>query len=216
MIKFDKWYLPDGEKHLPEWMSKVSNRQDGRLTYQYTKYDHALKYCSNRRVAIDIGAHVGLWSWFMARDFEDVACFEPMEDHRECWHKNMKDRSNAECFESALGNRYGTVKIECRTEGSSGDTGVVSELGDIHLSPLDHFNFKNVDFIKIDTEGYELDVLKGAENTITECKPCIIVEQKGDMIEKYGHEKLAAVKFLESLGAVQREVISGDYILSWD
>jgi len=217
MMKFDKWFFPDGESHLPDWMAKVNNRQDGRLTYQFGKYEMAMQHVKKRRVAVDVGGHVGLWAWFMARDFEDVASFEPCAAHRECWHANMTDRANAELFSEALGAAPGLAVIETRTPGSSGDTQIVpGQTGTIKVATLDSFCFSQVDFIKIDTEGYELGVLQGAEKTLLRCKPCVIVEQKGDMAKRYGHEKLGAVTYLQSLGAVLRGDMSGDYILSWD
>lgn len=216
MLKFDEWYFPDGELHLPDWMRRTDKRVNGRLAYQYTKYEMALGYTKNFRVAVDVGAHVGLWSWYMARDFKDVAAFEPMQEHRACWIKNMEDKKNAELYPSALSDKLHKVKVETRTAGSSGDTGVIpNEVGEIDACPLDHFNLQDVDFIKIDCEGYELPVLKGAVNTIEKFRPCIVVEQKGDMAQKYGFEKLGAVKFLTDMGYKLRGEISGDYILSW-
>ena len=46
------------------------------------------------------------------------------------------------------------------------------------MKRLDSFGFKRVDFIKIDVEGYELEVLKGGEYTITSCKPIIFIRNK--------------------------------------
>jgi FkbM family methyltransferase len=214
---FDKWVLPDGEVHLIDWMKRTDKRVDGRLAYQYTKYEEALKYVKQRRVAIDIGAHVGLWSWYMARDFKDLAAFEPIKEHQNCWFENMKYRTNAELFCMALGNHKGLVDLHCRTQGSTGDTEIVpGNSGKIEIGLLDDANLPFVDFIKIDCEGYELNVLQGAEKTLLAWKPCIVVEQKGDMTTKYGHEKLAAVNYLKDLGAKVRQEISGDYIMSWD
>ncbi len=220
MQKFDKWFLPDGEKHLQEWMTTVNNRVDGRLTYQYGKYAAAMQYVRERRMAIDVGAHVGLWSYFMARDFKDVAAFEPMPEHILCWHENMRGQPNAELYECALGpvGNGAVVGLETRA-ASSGDTQVATEIKEgmvtVEMTTLDRINFPYVDLIKIDCEGYEYNILQGALATIERCKPCIIVEQKGNMIERYGHKKLAAVHLLESLGAAVREEISGDFIMSW-
>lgn len=216
MEKFDKWMMPDGEKHLPEWMTKVNRRERGRLTYQYSKYEYALSLVKEKNLAIDVGAHIGLWSYYMAHDFKDVACFEPKEEHRECWHKNMADQKNAEIFSCALGKTFGKVRMKTGS-ASSGDTFVDPEVsGDIEMKPLDFFKFENVSMIKIDCEGFEYDVLRGAEQTIFRSRPVIVVEQKGDMIKKYGHEKLAAVRLLKEMGAVLKKEISGDYILDWE
>lgn len=213
MISFDKWKLPDGESHLQDWMVKKNQRVDGRLTYQYHKYERALAFCKDRRLALDVGAHVGLWGWFMARDFEDVAGFEPMKAHQACWYENMKDRPNAELYEVAVGAEAGSVAMHT-TPHSSGGTYVIGG-SDIEQITIDSLNFHGVDFIKVDCEGYELNVLQGARETILKHKPVIVVEQKGDMIAKYGHKPLAAVKWLEDLGYDIAEVISGDYIMRW-
>jgi FkbM family methyltransferase len=47
---------------------------------------------------------------------------------------------------------------------------------DVPVKTLDEFGFDDVSFIKIDVEGHELDVLKGAAETIARCRPNLIVE----------------------------------------
>src|SRR3546814_1391783 len=70
-------------------MSQVKQRRNGLLAYQLHKYLKAMTFVKERRRAIDIGAHVGLWSFQMVHDFRQVEAFEPMPVHRECWEKNM-------------------------------------------------------------------------------------------------------------------------------
>ena len=59
---------------------------------------------------------------------------------------------------------------------------------------LDSYSFKRVDLLKIDVEGFELDVLLGAENTIRQFKPRIIIETHSKELRKKCHA------FLSSLG----------------
>lgn len=225
------WWLPDGEEHLQWWMNKVNRRERERLSYQFQKYEAALKFVpkERRRTAIDIGAHVGLWSYHLLFDFECLHAFEPMPAHRDCWHRNVgRYMTNREfhLHPFALGEKFDFVGLKTRTPNSSGDTGVVSA-GEAmakddcvlaEMIPLDSLNIPAVDFVKIDCEGYELFVVKGAKRTLKEWKPVVIVEQKPQtgMGEKYGVGQREAVEFLKLLGAKQRLEISGDFIMSWD
>jgi len=70
-----------------------------------------------------------------------------------------------------------------------------------------------VDLIKLDCEGYELFALQGAEGTIKQYRPTIIVEQKPGRAQKFGLEQTQAVTYLEGLGYRVVQVISGDYIM---
>lgn len=223
MKRFDEWWFPDHEEHLQEWLGTVGDREHGRLIYQGHKYRAAMKYVRpQRRVAIDVGAHVGLWSFQMAHDFTDVEAFEPMPAHRECWGKNIpgQGRSNKCLRPYALGAESATVHIRTRTANSSGDTGVEPD-GEglaVEQRTLDSFGFDDVDLIKIDCEGYELFVCQGARETLLRCRPTVIVEQKPETggPERYGIGETDAVTYFEGLGAKRREGIQGDYILSWD
>jgi len=225
-MNFDKrigWFMPNGEKHLPDWMIRVNDKRDGRLLYQGRKYRTALSFVGEKKfTAIDIGAHVGLWSWQMAKDFTRVLAFEPMPEHQDCFAKNMQAEiatGQVALSPVALGPECGEAHIRTRTVGSSGDTGIEWDGSGIKVPmlTLDSFGIKEANFMKIDCEGYELFVLQGAVETLKRCRPVIIVEQKPETggPVRYRISTTAAVEFLKTLGMRQRAAIQGDYIMTW-
>lgn len=212
MIHFDKWVLPAGETHLQAWMIQKNRRVDGRLTYQYEKYEAAVRHCKQRRVAIDVGAHVGLWSYWMARDFVQVECFEPKSEHAQCWFENMLGHPNAHLHQFALGQCSGRVGL-VTGPSSSGDTTVDPHGSDVPMLALDSFEYRSVDLLKIDCEGYEVFVLEGATELLTTSRPVVIVEQKPGHGQRFGRGEHDALRFLETLGYERKWDYAGDYVM---
>lgn len=206
-------WLPDGEVHLVEWMTKMNRVVDGKLTYQYHKLEAALEHVKQWRCAVDVGAHCGMWSMHLAQRFDVLHAFEPVPAHRDCWARNMEGRGGL-LYPCALGETEGKVAIRTAAD-SSGDSWVDGD-GEIPLRRLDDFTLADVDFIKLDCEGYELFALRGGEEMLKRCQPCVIVEQKPGRAQKFGLGETDAVRYLEGLGARLRKVIAGDFILSWD
>lgn len=218
MFQCEGVWLPDGENHL-QGMLKLGPKIDGVGTYQYRKYEAAMAFVKERRLAIDIGAHVGLWATHLTKDFRIVHCFEPILQHRECFISNLK-RANYILHPVAVGAEPGFVNFRLNNS-SSGDTWVDPEnktRGSIEQVTLDSYleGIEEVDFIKLDCEGYELFALQGAEQIIRRNKPIIIVEQKPGRAEKYALARTQAVTYLQGLGMNLKREISGDFILAWD
>ncbi len=208
------WWFPDHEEHLPEWMAHPKNQMvlNGRQAYQGRKQVAALALCKRFRAAVDVGGHVGLWSYNLAHNFATVFAFEPVAEHRACFEKNLEGVSqHVHLHAMALGAVNGSVSMHTE-KGSSGNTTVAGK-GDIPLRRLDELDIVDVDFMKLDCEGYEENVLRGGQALIDACRPVIVVEQKRDHAAKMGLETLGAVSFLKTLGYVVAKEISGDYLM---
>jgi hypothetical protein len=80
---------------------------------------------------------------------------------------------------------------------------------------LDSFRFFVVDLLKIDCEGYEVDVLAGAKETIARCRPVVAVEQRAKLVTSFGHGAADAVKWLKQVGASLVWTDRSDYILEF-
>ena len=124
---------------------------------------------------IDIGAHVGSWSWLLAPYFNMTYSFEPNKKiyNYLCGNIALRDISDKiDTFNLGLSDEEKTLDFHNRVEDGGGNgfeplkTTQPSSVVPLQVKPLDDFNFKNVGFIKIDVEGHEKKVLEGAQNTI--------------------------------------------------
>ncbi len=219
MQHYKGWFLPDHEAHLQDWLSHPKNKDvilNGRVAYQGKKQIAALAACKQFRHAVDIGGHVGFFSYNLAHKFEHVSAFEPVGAHRLCFEANVLAddtlAAKVRLHDCALGKEEGSVSIHTSV-GSSGDS-YVKGAGDIPMHTLDSFGLGDVDFMKIDTEGFEYNILLGAEATVKKWRPVVLVEQKRDMSNtRFGVAPLAAVTLLESWGYKRAAELSGDYLM---
>lgn len=207
------WWFPDDEQHLPDVIVRQS-RATGTPGYQVRSRNRSLFNLPGvrRRVAIDVGANVGLWSRDLCTEFERVIAFEPMAEFRQCLRANVP-AANLEVIPHALGNRSGTTQM-VRVTGNAGHTHVdaTSTSGNVEIRTLDSYEFEHVDYIKIDCEGFEREVLEGAAQTIRRWRPRICVEQKPHGI--FG-DQYRARDLLLTWGMVTLPHHGDDWVLTW-
>lgn len=213
-------YLPASDTHFPDMIRKGPSYA-GHGTYQMSKIDMALAAAGAKRrgIALDIGAHVGLWSLILATQFEIVHAFEMCPTHFECLKLNTLPFTNVMLHAVALGGGNGDVKVHVEV-ANSGNTRVAScptSLGPVvKMLPLDsYFPDEIVDFIKIDVEGYEEKVVIGGVQLIKRSKPVMVIEQKPGHAERYGSKTGEVLDLLKSWGARILWSRSGDHCLSW-
>ena len=124
-----------------------------------------------------------------------------MPAHVECFVRNVT-APNVTLHQCALGRSPGEVRM-FTPAGNSGHTHVDQRQGErSRCGRWTSIGFKDVDFIKIDAEGYELQILRGAIETLQRCRPTLIVEQKPYNGRRYGPEgDHGALTYLKRLGA---------------
>jgi FkbM family methyltransferase len=210
-------WLPADEKHLVEWMTTANRIIDGKLTYQYHKLERAMADlpATRRMVAVDVGAHVGLWTMHLRKAFRFVYAFECNAAMRECFERNVQPRDNVMHIHAALGAEEGRVDL-VHFDTNSGHTmhTAVRKGGSVPMLMLDSFNLKVCDFIKIDVEGNEPAVISGAVETIKRCRPYMIVEDKG-FDKKHGFAAHEATRMLKALGMREQWCHGGDYFMAF-
>ena len=209
------WWIPKEDQHFESYFSQSIQVGDKRL-YQPQHIDRCFHHIKNRKnTAIDIGGHCGFWSFYLGKNFKKVYAFEPVEIFRECFKKNIP-HDNVELLPIAVGNENSFVSMNVVLE-DTGTTHISSKKDEsnlVELKKLDDYKYNNVDFIKIDVEGFENQVVLGAKETLIRNKPIIIVEQKG-FSNRYKETQFEAIDTLKSYGAKVIDQVVKDYILSW-
>lgn len=206
------WVLPASDRHFPKYLS-TAPKVEGRRMYQAQHIQQCLQLCRDRRTAVDVGGHVGFWSYYLALAFQKLHAFEPNELFAQCFERNVRGKG-VSLHRVALGEKEGAVALEVDPANTGATHIRPGGEGLIPMRRLDDFRLDEVDFVKVDVEGYERQVLEGARETLARCKPVVIVEQK-EFAGRYGTERYAAAEFLQSLGAVVQAQVVQDLIFGW-
>ena len=206
------WLLPKTDRHFPQYLASAP-KVEGRRMYQPQHIQATLEICRARRLAVDAGAHVGFWSYYLALAFQTVHAFEPADLFAFCFERNVRAK-NVVLHRVALGEEEASVQIETVADNTGATHVVPAAQGSVRMRRLDDYKLENVDLLKVDVEGYERRVLVGSRETLSRCKPVVIVEQK-EFASRYGDERFAAADFLRSLGAEQLGQVVQDMIFGW-
>jgi len=187
----------EGDTHLSKWIM-----EHGRLDIAEGFLSLFRRFIPDGGTVVDIGAclgdHTATYSKFVGPRGE-VHAFEPNPVALECLEHNMKPYRNVIVHGEALGAFNGEVSI--KTNDNLGMAQVIEGAG-IKLRTLDSktSGWARLDFIKIDAEGYELDILIGAIQTITRFRPVMLIEVNRGILTKQGRSPDDVFRKLKNLG----------------
>ena len=155
-------------------------------------------YLDNPRVIVDVGANIGYSSIFFARNFPEAVIFalEPVQDNFDCLLENIRDCDGIIPYNVAAGRSEGSLVLSL-LHNAEKNLGMMSVYGNgtraetVPMFPLDELcGLATVDFIKIDVEGYEYDVLRGADGVLAKHRPIIQME-----VNDEAHEYLLTIGY---------------------
>lgn len=167
--------------------------------------------CKNGMTALDIGANIGAHTFRMAAlvgDKGKVIAFEPMSYAfaRLKKNKELNNFSNIILEQIALSNELVKKKMhfDCSSSLSGNAPPEAHKHEIIQLMPLDIYlaqhGINNVDFIKIDVDGYEFKIIQGAIQTLRNSKPIIIIELCEYRLKQVGDNLCDLVEQLSDIG----------------
>ncbi len=135
-------------------------------------------------ICLDIGANIGHHTIIMSQSTGKnghVYAFEPITYIRQQMENSLELNGikNVTTIPDALSNKEGKMTLFINPENVAGSSFVndaENEKLNVDVKTLDSYNFEKVDFMKIDVEGFEYNVLRGAEQTIAKHHPKILFE----------------------------------------
>jgi len=212
--KYKNWWYPETDK-------KIISEE--RFTC-YFPLDQSFPYVTTFDTAIDVGAWIGDSTEHLSKKFKNVIAFEPSKATYTAAIENLKERNinNVTFYNVALSNEQGTGTLY---NTNTSMQGFVSELTEfkkvapvrseiITKHTLDSYNFKNINFIKIDVDSYEAWLLQGARQFFMDNNPIICIEHKPRILQDRQPSNMPdSFKILNSYGYKLKKKLSKlDYL----
>jgi FkbM family methyltransferase len=136
----------------------------------------AVRLCRKRRTCVQAGGYVGLWPLALAKSFARVITFEVMPGMLEACRRNCAKAANVSVYGVGLGAAMGSAPLQPTSTAGSWRIDPEGPLS-CDLITIDSLALADCDAIILDVEGYEVEVLRGAADTIARCAPVIQVEE---------------------------------------
>lgn len=219
MKKFGNWFIPDNDS--PEKLKMILDEKFQCEPGLLASFKH-VKFFNN---AIDVGSWVGDSTIIIANRFKNVKVFEPSPNVLECCKENLKTRNitNCEFFDIGLSNVTGNQLLINKAKSFSGWISTVeptnairSKALTVKTARLDDFNFKDIDFIKIDVDSHEGFLIEGSLTFFKTNNPVIMIESKLKDQQRYQNKDMPdPLQILGNLGyKIKEKHGKADYILT--
>lgn len=190
----------EGDTHISAWVE-----QTGKLCHDETVEKHILPLIKPGQTVIDAGANIGDHTVaYMHKVGVNglVYAFEPHDEAHDCLQHNVINsgaKSRFYLYRLALSDRVENVHLypHPAIPGAShiGGNGSVMQ-----TATLDQRIGGPVHFIKIDCEGYDFFVLRGAIRLLMKFRPIVLIEMNRGHMSRYGVGYFDVLTFLEAIG----------------
>lgn len=178
---------------------------------------NVLSYVNTGDTVLDIGGNIGQTALMIAKKIGGkgkVISFEPYPNTIKRFEGNLslnETISNITLVKCGLGNEEMTTTMYQNCSSNSAGNRIGDEISKgenqvkkVVIKVLDNFlqneeKLERVDFIKIDVEGYEMNVLRGARKTLLNYKPKLFIEINDNLLRKQGSDSSKLLAFLLDL-----------------
>jgi len=197
-----RWWLPASRGKVLRILNGTYEREQTRLFERHLRPGHTV---------LDVGAHVGyytLLSSVLVGDAGRVWAFEPNPANAAFLrrHVEVNGRVNVRVEQAAVADADGTARFDF---GTGSGTGHLADAGalEVRTLRLDGFCAEHgirPDAVKIDVEGAELSVLRGAGDTFAAHRPVLFLSTHGAEVHR------ACLAWLRETGYQASPILGGD------
>jgi FkbM family methyltransferase len=219
----------DGQKlYVKADASHIANSLLTLGAWEKRETDVFLSLIKPHMTVVDVGAHIGYYTLLAAKRVKQVYSFEPDPETFDLLKRsvNANGHMNVSCFQKAVSDKTGSSSFHVDSEAwanslCSENVGKPVKLIDVETVRLDDLYSAGtfgqcVHVLKIDAQGAEALVLRGAETLLSQCRPIILLEVEPARLRNMGtdpsqllnrlvhHYELRAIEAreLSSLGAI--------------
>lgn len=187
-------WVPSTDAQIEQWRQEGQPHMQDKCLFQF------VKWCESQNKSFgtvaDVGSWCGTWAIAMQGFAKEMHCFEPNHVHYECLTRNIAKHKHIITYNQAIGSEDGFVKLSDET--ATQNTRVLLEKGETKINKLDTLDIGKIDLLKIDVEGLEMEVLKGASEKLKDTEYLMI--ELNNNSKKYGSSNGIIEKHLESIG----------------
>jgi len=188
--------------NLLKLIRSILFREKGIVSKRYIS-----RFFNDNPVIVEAGAHIGTDTCEMAKLWPQamIYAFEPLPELFSQLKKNTSSFPNVKCFEMALGDKTGTCNIYQSSGESDGSSSILEPKEHLKNHPnvifeqrievevitlndwIKKYNVDKVDFLWLDLQGFELNVLKESKEIISKVS---VIYTEVSIIENYSKSAL--------------------------
>jgi FkbM family methyltransferase len=188
------FYCDRNSSSIEAEILKSAKVESGALKQRWRVLELGMDLISPGSRVIDVGANIGIYSlpWAAVNADVTVHCFEPNPAVRRRLARNValnRLAARIRLHTQALSDHAGTATLYGSDDMSSLNKGVYTGTGqavpaEVPLARLDDIvgiEGPPVSLMKVDVQGHELEVLRGADAVISHHRPALILEHEDDL-----------------------------------
>lgn len=211
-ITEEGWATIEGDTHIGKWVE-----ESRRLDFDQNALPQMLPYIKGG-IVLDIGANIGCYAAAFLKVAHKVICFEPNDEAFECLCYNLQKLNSRrlDWYQVAVSDKSFKCEVVCENDNIGMSYIKPSQNGKLRTVTIDKMEIEEqkftsayvdrISFIKIDVEGYELHVLKGAEKTISIHKPVMVIEINDHTLKRTNTTREEIFQWLTDHGYTYRNI----------